>query len=78
MSAHQGSFAEVLALAEIKGTLPAEISLLGFQAAQLEFGLELSAKAKAALPNTEAMILDWLAQHSVMPRPRLPEKNDPS
>lgn len=69
LSAHQGSFAEVLALAGLKGVLPEEIRLIGFQPADLEFGLPLSAIARPKLPEAIAMCLTTLKAWGIIPVP---------
>ncbi|GHK20517.1 hypothetical protein ECZU03_43060 [Escherichia coli] len=48
MSLHQNSFSEVLALADIRGHLPAHIALVGLQPAMLDdYGGSLSELARA-------------------------------
>lgn len=49
MSPHQGSFAEILALAELKNRLPKKLALLAIQPLQLEYGEKLSPDLKANL-----------------------------
>lgn len=67
LSAHQGSFAEVLALAELKGILPKEIVLIGLQPETVEFGAPLSESARARLPEAERMILERLRAWGIEP-----------
>ncbi len=51
MSLHQNSFSEVLALADIRGHLPAHIALVGLQPAMLDdYGGSLSELAREQLP----------------------------
>lgn len=67
LDAHQASFAEVLALAEITGVAPGEICLVGFQPLDMTFGNPLSSKALAALPLAIDMIFQQLKKWGVEP-----------
>lgn len=49
MSPHQGSFSEVLALAELKNRLPTNLALLAIQPGKLEYGEKLSSGLKTNL-----------------------------
>ena len=65
MSAHQVGFQEVLALAGLRGKLPAHIVLLGVQPQSFDWGTELSHPVAETLPCLADMVneqLDaWLA-----------------
>lgn len=62
MSLHQNSFSEVLALADIRGHLPAHIALVGLQPAMLDdYGGSLSELAREQLPAAEQAALVQLA-----------------
>ncbi len=65
MSAHQIGFQEVLALASLRGRLPAHIVLIGVQPQSLDWGTELSPPVATTLPClTEmvyAQIKAWIA-----------------
>ena len=50
LSPHQLDLREVLALAELRGTLPEETTAVGIQPAAIELSLELSPEVAAALP----------------------------
>ena len=51
MSLHQNSFSEVLALADIRGNLPAHIALVGLQPAMLDdYGGSLSERHGSNCP----------------------------
>lgn len=50
LSPHQLDLREVLALAELRGTLPQETVAVGIQPAAIELSLELSSEVAAALP----------------------------
>lgn len=50
MGPHQNSFSETLALAALRGRLPEEICLIGFQPAAVEFGAEISKLAVSKIP----------------------------
>jgi hydrogenase maturation protease len=66
MSQHQLSFQEVLGLAQMRGHLPAYLTLLGIQPADLQVGVELSpivAQALAQLiSRTEVIVRGWNSQ----------------
>lgn len=50
LSPHQIDLREVLALAELRGTLPANACAIGVEPARVEFGVGLSAPVEGALP----------------------------
>ena len=50
LSPHQLDLREVLALAELRGTLPQETTAVGIQPANIELSLELSPEVTAAVP----------------------------
>jgi hydrogenase maturation protease len=71
LSMHQTGFQDVLAFAQISGTLPPEIRLIGVQPVVLdEYGGDLSAPVQARLPEAVAMALGVLAQWGVRPARR--------
>lgn len=65
MSAHQIGFQEVLALASLRGKLPAHIVLIGVQPQSLDWGTELSPPVANILPLLTEMVYAqinaWLA-----------------
>ena len=70
MSLHQNSFSEVLALADIRGHLPAHIALVGLQPAMLDdYGGSLSELARDQLPAAEQSALAQLAAWGIVPQP---------
>ncbi len=70
MSLHQNSFSEVLALADIRGHLPAHIALVGLQPAMLDdYGGSLSELAREQLPAAEQAALVQLAAWGIVPQP---------
>lgn len=70
MSLHQTGFSEVLALAELKGALPANITLIGVQPAELEdYGGSLSPAVRARLPEALAIAVQTLAEWGVQVQP---------
>ncbi|SQD05261.1 hydrogenase 1 maturation protease [Escherichia coli] len=70
MSLHQNSFSEVLALADIRGHLPAHIALVGLQPAMLDdYGGSLSELAREQLPAAEQSALAQLAAWGIVPQP---------
>lgn len=62
LSAHQGSLAEILAQAELRGESPDEIVLLGVQPACTEFGADMGDPAKRALGPVTGLALEVLAR----------------
>lgn len=71
MSLHQTGFSEVLALADLKGSLPASIVLIGVQPVQLEdFGGSLTDPVRAQLEPALALALEQLAAWGVQLSPR--------
>lgn len=50
MSPHQGSFAEIMALASLKNASPKEIILIGVQPETVEFGQPLSPLIRSKIP----------------------------
>lgn len=69
MSLHQNSFSEVLALADIRGHLPAHIALVGLQPVQLDdYGGSLTNIARAQLPAAEQAALTQLAAWGIAPQ----------
>lgn len=68
LSAHQTSFAEIMALAKLKNILPPEIILIGFQPVRLEFGAAISRQARACLPEAVKSALQILAAWGIEPK----------
>lgn len=62
LSPHQLDLREVLALAELRGTLPEETVAVGIQPAQIELSLELSPVVAATVPALLGEIAARLAQ----------------
>ncbi len=61
LSPHQIDMREVLALGQLRGTLPAELVAIGIEPAIVEMQLELSPVAEAALPALLDLVLARLA-----------------
>ncbi|RQO73131.1 HyaD/HybD family hydrogenase maturation endopeptidase [Aquitalea sp. FJL05] len=71
MSLHQTGFSEVLALADLKGNLPASIVLIGVQPVQLEdYGGSLTAPVRARLEPALTLAVEQLQQWGVSLAPR--------
>lgn len=71
MSLHQTGFSEVLALADLKGNLPASIVLIGVQPVQLEdYGGSLTAPVRARLEPALTLAVEQLQQWGVPLAPR--------
>ena len=62
LSLHQTSFAELLALAAFRGTLPDKVIILGVQPADLTYGEPLSPLLEQQLPKLEERCLAILRQ----------------
>lgn len=56
LSPHQIDLREVLALAELRGTLPRQLAAIGIQPARIELGTSLSAPVAAAIPEVLARV----------------------
>ena len=67
ISPHQNSFSECLALASLRGRMPEEVILIGCQAVKVEFGSELSAEARARIPEAIQLALGALGGWGVKP-----------
>lgn len=65
ISPHQNSFSEVLALAQLKDTLPEELVLIGVHPVSMDMGAPLSPLVEAQLPSVLTMALDHLARWGV-------------
>lgn len=70
MSPHQGSFAEILALAELKNQLPQNIALLAIQPQTLEYGAGLSPLLRNSLQQYAQAALDVLIKWGITSQPR--------
>lgn len=67
ISLHQNSFSKVLALADIRGHLPAHIAFVGLQLAMLDdYGGSLSELAREQLPAAEQAALAQLAAWGIV------------
>jgi hydrogenase maturation protease len=64
VSLHQTTFQEVLGLADIRGTLPTHLHLIGVQPASLAIGTDLSPEVSACVPGVvarvEELLKDWI------------------
>lgn len=67
LSAHQGSFAEVLCLAQLRGVAPREIKLIGLQPERVEFGQPLSRAARNQIAPACQLALKCLAAWGIAP-----------
>jgi hydrogenase maturation protease len=71
MSLHQTGFQEVLALAQLTGSYPERVLLIGCQPEELEdYGGSLRPTVKAALDQAVAMAVQRLAEWGGAPQPR--------
>lgn len=71
MSLHQNSFSEILALAELRDSLPQEIRLVGIQPVDLSFGHSLSKPVRAELDAAVALALAILEHWGSTARPHM-------
>jgi len=60
LSVHQMGLQDLLAVAELQGTLPAEVVVLGVQAVSIDMGLELTPPVQASFNDLLAAVLDQL------------------
>lgn len=70
ISPHQLGLSEVLAVAEMSGSLPPNITLLGIQPLHLDTGLELSETVRNGLENVLEFLADDLSRLGLPPAPR--------
>lgn len=70
ISPHQGSFAEVMALAHLKNSLPEQIILFGMQPENTAFGQPLSAIVRSRLGMLARMCLEQLRDWGLAARKR--------
>lgn len=73
LSPHQDSFAELLALASLKNSLPEEIALIGMQPGKLAFGEQ--SDAEAGIEEAMRLAMDILAEWDIFPSPAQGEKH---
>jgi len=69
LSAHQVGVGDLVAVARLRGTLPARTSFAGIQPAEVEVGLELSPAVAAALPHLLEVSRAEIASLSEEPGP---------
>ncbi|MCS6844534.1 MAG: HyaD/HybD family hydrogenase maturation endopeptidase [Caldilineales bacterium] len=67
LSQHQVTFQEVLALAGLRGRLPARLHLIGVQPADLSLGVDLSPTVAAVLPAVVQRAIAVLQRWGVLP-----------
>ncbi|MFP4258668.1 MAG: hydrogenase maturation protease [Desulfovermiculus sp.] len=73
ISPHQLGLSEVLAVAEMSGSLPPNITLLGIRPQSLETGLELTQTIRDGLENIIQFLVDDLTKLDLPPIPRKQE-----
>jgi hydrogenase maturation protease len=73
LSPHQVGVRDVLALAALRGRLPADTVAMGIQPARIEMGAEISDEAEASLDALLARVVARLARWGPAPRRRSPE-----
>ena len=76
ISPHQVDLRDVLALAELRGTLPPDTVALGLQPASVEMRASLSEQLRAAVPELAEQVAQELARrgHAPLPEPALAER----
>jgi hydrogenase maturation protease len=69
LSPHQIDLREVLALAELRGSLPRDMVVVGVQPARIELSTELSPEVSARVDDLVALAAGWLESwgHEVTP-----------
>ena len=71
MSLHQTGFQEVLMCADLKGSLPESLVLIGVQPEELEdFGGSLRESVKQQIPRALEIALEWAGRWGLPVRPR--------
>lgn len=75
MSAHQNSFAELLAIAGLKNVMPRHCVLIGLQPEQIEFGRGPGALAASRIDEALALGLECLHSWGIFPQPARRPKN---
>jgi hydrogenase maturation protease len=81
ISPHEVDLREVLALAELRGTLPLEMVAIGLQPAAVELSSEISDVVRLRLPDLLDVVMQRLAQwdHTCRPRAALvPQRPAPT
>lgn len=73
LSPHQVGVRDVLALAALRGRLPAETVAMGIQPARIEMGTEISDEAKASMDALLERVVSRLAEWNLAPRLRASE-----
>ena len=73
LSPHQVGVRDVLALAALRGRLPAETVAMGIQPARIEMGTEISDETKASMDALLERVFDRLVLWGSAPRPRVSE-----
>lgn len=66
LSVHQMGLQDLLAVAELQGTLPEQVVVLGVQAASVDVGLELSAPVQQAFEPLLQSVLEQLRDWGVV------------
>jgi hydrogenase maturation protease len=70
LSPHQIDLKEVLALCELRGSIPGEVVALGIEPARIELDVELSPEVERGIPrlvhSAVAVLEDW--RHHCVPR----------
>lgn len=69
VSPHQNSFSEILALAELRGKLPAEIVLVGVHPVDLTMGQGLTELVQAQVPAVMELVMGHLQTWGINPTP---------
>jgi hydrogenase maturation protease len=70
ISPHQLGLSEVLAVAEMSGTLPPHITLLGIKPLSLETGLDLTQTVREGLEKIIEFLVSDLSELGLPPNPR--------
>jgi len=72
LSAHQIDLKEVLALAEWRGSMPAQVVAIGVEPEQIEWGTSLSDRVEAALESAVETVWHQLRRWDLLPLARVP------
>lgn len=71
LSVHQMGLQDLLAVAELQGTLPATLVVWGVQPESIAMGTDLSPSVRAVFPELLAQLVSELKQWGIVPQPVL-------
>lgn len=75
VSPHQNSFSEILALAQLRDKLPAEIVLIGVHPVDMTMGQGLTPEVREKMPTVMQLALEQLLIWGISPKPSTAKRN---